>query len=114
MKNGVSTLLRPVFSLLLAAIASVALLQPATAQMREQMKEKIVDDVADQMVSQIQSDSCPQFAQMMQSKKSGGSSKSGKASGMMKSDPAMRERFVNKVAGPLLNKMIDCDMLPNH
>ena len=113
MKRGVSILLRPAFRLLLASIAAVMLVQPASAQMREQMKEKIVDDVADQMVSQIQSDSCPQFAQMLHSNKSGGS-KSSKAGGMMKSDPAMRERFVNKVAGPLLNKMIDCDMLPNH
>jgi hypothetical protein len=31
---------------------------------------------------------------------------------MIKQNPAARARFVNRVAGPLLNKMIDCDMLP--
>jgi hypothetical protein len=84
---------------------------PASAQMRERIKTKVVDDVANQMVAEIQSDSCPQFEAMLKQRKSGGTN-SGKAGGMMKSDPAMRERFVNKVAGPLVNKMIDCDLLP--
>ena len=82
---------------------------PASAQMRDRIKNKVVDDVANQMVTEIQNDSCPQFQAMLKQSKGGNSSKAG---GMMKSDPAMRERFINKVAGPLLNKMIDCDMLP--
>jgi hypothetical protein len=85
--------------------------QPAPAQLREKIKNKVVDDVANQMVAEIQNDSCPQFEAMLKQRKSGGSSSS-KAGGMMKSDPAMRERFINKVAGPLVNKMIDCDLLP--
>lgn len=89
-----------------------ATLAPGSAQMREQIKNKVVDDVANQMVSTIQTDSCPEFASMLKQQKSG-SSNSGKASGMMKKDPAARQRFVNKVAGPLLNKMIDCDLIPN-
>ena len=91
--------------------AATLFANPASAQLRDKIKNKVVDDVANQMVSEIQSDSCPQFEAMLkQSKGSGGGSS--KAGGMMKSDPAMRERFINKVAGPLLNKMIDCDMLP--
>ena len=85
---------------------------PSSAQLREQIKSKVVDDVANQMVSQIQTDSCPEFEAMLKKQKSGDGSQSGNASGMMKKDPAARERFVNKVAGPLLNKMIDCDLLP--
>ena len=93
------------------AVAGAALLAativPSSAQMR--MKDKIIDGVANEMVSSIQSDSCAQFAATMKGRKSGGGSKAG---GMMKKDPAARARFVNKVAGPLLNKMIDCDLLP--
>lgn len=85
---------------------------PGSAQMREQIKDRMIDKAADKMVSQIQTDSCPEFESMLKSKKSGGSSSS--KSGMLKSDPAARQRFVNKVAGPLLNKMIDCNLLPGH
>jgi hypothetical protein len=98
------------------AVASMALaasmLVPSSAGMRDRMKTKMMDGVADTMVSTIQTDSCPEFAAMMQSHKSGGDDSS--QSSKMKSDPAARQRFVDKVAGPLLNKMIDCDMMPSN
>lgn len=97
------------FVIALALTALTFVPQPVSAQIRQQMKNKIVDDVANQMVSEIQQDSCPQFESFLKSRKSGGSS----GSGMMKKDPAMRQRFINKVAGPLVNKMIDCDLLPS-
>lgn len=105
-----STSVIPRISLTIALALTAVMLpsQQAGAQPHEQMKAKIVDDVANQMVAEIQQDSCPQFESFLKSHKSGG----GSAGGMMKKDPAMRERFVNKVAGPLLNKMIDCDLLP--
>ena len=93
-------------------IAAAALSSPA--QMRATMKDRIVDSVANTMVSTIQNDSCADFAAMLKKGKGGGGSSSSRASGMMKSDPAARQRFINKVAGPLVNKMIDCDLLPGH
>ena len=96
------------------ATFAVSAALPGSAQMRGTMKDRIVDDVANTMVSSIQSDSCADFAAMLKKRKSNSSSKSGRASGMMKSDPEARQRFVNKVAGPMLNKMIDCDLLPGH
>ncbi|HLI96479.1 MAG TPA: hypothetical protein VKT72_10390 [Candidatus Baltobacteraceae bacterium] len=100
-----------------AALAAVtfafamAFAHPASAQLGQRIKDKIVDSAATRMVAEIQNDSCPEFEAMLKQRQSGNSN-SGKARGMMKSDPAMRERFVNKVAGPLVNKMIDCDLLP--
>jgi hypothetical protein len=32
--------------------------------------------------------------------------------GLLKSDPAMRTEFLNRVAGPITNKMFDCGMIP--
>jgi hypothetical protein len=86
--------------------------QPGLAQLRNQLKNQIVDMVASKMVTQIQTDSCPEFAAMLKNAKSSSGSDSSKAGGIMKNDPAARQRFINKVAGPLLNKMIDCDLLP--
>jgi hypothetical protein len=104
-----ATLSRVVPALLAVLFVSVAMTAPGSAQMRGTMKTRIVDAVANQMVATIQSDSCADFAAMLKGRRSGSSS----AGGMMKKDPAARARFVNKVAGPLLNKMIDCDLLPN-
>ncbi len=94
-----------------AFIFATLFAHPASAQLRERIKNKVVDDVAAQMVTEIQNDSCSEFESMLKQRQSGNSNSS-KARGMMKSDPAMRERFINKVAGPLVNKMIDCDLLP--
>lgn len=107
-----SSSLRSVAFIASVIFTIVLLSAPASAQVREQIKNRMVDDAANQLVTTIQGDSCPEFASMLKQRKSGGGSNSNRASGMMKQDPAMRARFVNKVAGPLVNKMIDCDMLP--
>jgi hypothetical protein len=104
-----AALCRVFLASLTAALVSTAMIAPGSAQMRGTMKTRIVDAVANQMVASIQNDSCAEFAAMLKSRKSGSSA----AGGMMKKDPAARARFVNKVAGPLVNKMIDCDLLPN-
>jgi hypothetical protein len=106
---GTAALRRVFLSSLAAVLACTAMISPGSAQMRGAMKTRIVDAVANEMVSSIQNDSCAEFAAMLKSRKSGSSS----AGSTMKKDPAARARFVNKVAGPLLNKMIDCDLLPN-
>lgn len=100
---------RPTFTAVAALALTASLFAPSSAGMRDRMKDKVMNGVADDMVSTIASDSCPEFAAMMQSHKSGDSDQSSK----MKNDPAQRQKFVDKVAGPLLNKMIDCDMLPS-
>ena len=92
-----------------AIFVSLSLASSGSAQT---MRDRIVDSVANTMAHSIQTDSCADFAAMLKKHKSGSGSGASKASGMMKSDPAARARFVNKVAGPLLNKMIDCDLLP--
>lgn len=83
----------------------------ASAQVRQQMANNIATDAANKFVAKIQGQSCADFAQTMAQMKSGGGSSSSGMSSKLKSNPAARTTFVNIVAGPLLNKMIDCDML---
>jgi hypothetical protein len=92
-----------------AALLTVSTMSAAPAQMGGGMKNRIIDDIAGEMVTSINGSNCAQFEAMLKKKKSGGGSKGG---GMLKSDPAARARFVDKVAGPLVNKMIDCNLLP--
>ncbi len=101
------------------AAASVALgafaLPVAAQQMRQQMADKAATSAGNQFVAKINGESCSQFAQTMSQMKgksgSGGSSSSGMAS-KLKANPQARADFVNIVGGPLLNKMIDCNMMP--
>jgi hypothetical protein len=99
--------------LIVTVAASIAAI-PGQAQMRQQMADKIAVNAAHQFVSKINGESCSEFAstmsQMKQNKSSGGSSSS--MSSKLKGNSQARTDFVNIVAGPLLNKMISCDMLP--
>ena len=93
-----------------AGIAFVALTMPAHAQMREQIADKIVTTVANDFVAKISGESCSQFAATMHQMK--GSQSGGSTSSKLKNNPTLRHKFVDIVAAPLLNKMIDCNMLP--
>jgi len=87
---------------------------PGQAQMRQQMADKFATSAANSFVTKINGESCSQFAStmsQMKGKSGSGSSSSGMSS-KLKANPEARSEFVNIVAGPLLNKMIDCNMMP--
>ena len=69
----------------------------------------MLDNVANQVVQKYQGMSCEQlWAQKAQPK----SAEEQRVIGLLKSDPAMRAEFLNRVAGPITNKMFDCGMIP--
>jgi phosphosulfolactate phosphohydrolase-like enzyme len=96
------------------ALSSATTAIPARAQMGKAMADKIVVGAANAMVSKINGEDCTQFAATMSKMKSGGSSKASPSpmAAKLKGNPQARSEFVNIVAGPLLNKMIDCNMVP--
>lgn len=107
-----SITMRRIGAIALASVALGAIAMPAQAQMRQQMADKIATNAAHSFVSKIDGQTCSQFAATMaQMKGKSGSSSSGMAS-KLKGNAEARSQFVNIVAGPMLNKMIDCDMLP--
>lgn len=98
---------------LVAAFAATSSSSPA--QMRQQIANDIASKAGTQFVQKIQGETCSQFAStmaQMKSKSSGSSSGSSSMSSKLKANPQARTTFVNIVAAPLLNKLIDCDMLP--
>jgi hypothetical protein len=98
-------------ALVSVAVAFAAL--PVQAQMRQQMADKIAVQAAHTFVSKIQGESCSDFATTMSQMKGNKSSgSSGSMSSKLKANAQARTDFVNIVAGPLLNKMIDCNMMP--
>jgi hypothetical protein len=69
----------------------------------------ILDNIANKVVQKYQGMTCEQlWAQKSQPK----SAEEQRVIGLLKSDPAMRTEFMNRVAGPIANKMFDCGMIP--
>jgi hypothetical protein len=69
----------------------------------------LMNAVADKVIQKYQSSTCEQlWAQKQQPK----SEQEQRVMGLLKSDPQLRAAFLNKVAGPISNKMFECGMIP--
>jgi hypothetical protein len=88
---------------MLAAAAAVAFAGTAAADF------PLMNMVADKVIQKYQTSTCEQlWAQKQQPK----SEQEQKVMGLLKSDPQLRAAFLNKVAGPISNKMFECGMIP--
>jgi hypothetical protein len=69
----------------------------------------LMNMVADKVIQKYQGATCEQlWAQRAQPK----SEQEQRLISLLKSDPQLRTAFMNKVAGPISNKMFDCGMIP--
>jgi hypothetical protein len=69
----------------------------------------LMNMVADKVIQKYQSSTCEQlWAQKQQPK----TAEEQRVIALLKSDPQLRTAFMNKVAGPISNKMFDCGMIP--
>ncbi len=88
---------------LLAAAAALAAAGYAVADF------PLMNMVADKVVQKYQTANCEQlWAQKAQPK----GEQEQRLIGLLKSDPQLRTAFMNKVAGPIANKMFECGMIP--
>ena len=81
-----------------AALASIAYAQ-----------YPILDRVADKVIQKYQSATCEQLWEKKGQPKSEDEQR---IIGLLKTDPQMRQFFLNKVGGPIANKMFECGMIP--
>lgn len=100
-----------VFSVVTASLVATTAV-PGLTQLRPAAKDRITDAASNEVLDMIRTSSCSDFASMLAKHKSGAKSRSSGASSRLKSDPRERSRFVDAVAGPLVNKMIDCNLMP--
>jgi Mitochondrial import receptor subunit Tom6, fungal len=70
---------------------------------------RIMDMVADKVIAKYQNSSCEQ---LWQAKGQPKPPEEQKAVQFLKNDPTARAAFLNKVAGPIANKMFECGMIP--
>jgi hypothetical protein len=69
----------------------------------------IMDMVANKVVTKYQNATCEQLWQQKSEPKS---QEEQRAVNFLKSDPQARTAFINKIAGPVVNKMFECGMVP--
>jgi len=73
----------------------------------------IMDRIADKVIQKYQQSTCEQLWQQRAEKgKAPEPQMEQEAIQMLKSDPQMRQAFINKIAAPIANKMFECGMIP--
>jgi hypothetical protein len=73
----------------------------------------IADKIADRVIQKYQTSSCQQLAaEKQQPPTAQKEAMEQKAIAAMKNDPQMRQHFLDKVAGPIANKLFECGMIP--
>jgi hypothetical protein len=90
-------------SLLFTAIPVALAAAVAYAQM------PVVDAVAGKVVQKYQSSTCEQ---LWQNRGKAPGPEEQRVLGFLKQDAAARQEFFNKIAGPVMNKMFECGMIP--
>jgi len=69
----------------------------------------VVDEVADKVIERYQQASCQQ---LLQKRTAPRTAKQQEAIQLLQSNPEIRTAFLNRVAGPIANKLFDCGMIP--
>ena len=73
----------------------------------------LMDKLADRVVQKYQSSTCQDLiAKKSQPQTGKREMMEEKAVDMLRKDPQMRTEFLNRVAGPIANKMFECGMIP--
>ena len=69
----------------------------------------LASKIADKVIEKYQTSTCQQIAA---DKTAPPSDMEKKAIEELRKDPKLRQAFLNKVAGPIVNKLFDCGMIP--
>lgn len=81
------------------------------AQSPNQSQHPMLDMVANKVIQKYQTTSCADLREK-KAEKAPPTPQEQKAIQFLKSDPQMRKQFIDKIAGPIANKMFDCGMIP--
>jgi hypothetical protein len=69
----------------------------------------MVDMIANNVIQKYQTANCEQLWEQKGKPKS---AQEQEMVTLLRGDPAVRQYFINKIAGPVMNKMFECGMIP--
>jgi hypothetical protein len=82
-----------------------------TSSSHAQTQHPILDQLAAKVIAKYQNSSCSDL-QAQRAAKTPPTAAEQKAIAFLKTDPASRTYFLNRVAAPIANKMFECGMIP--
>ena len=77
-----------------------------------QAQTPIVDMIVKKILTKYETTSCEQLAAEKRSPTARQTALKDKAVEILRSNPDMRKQFLDRIAGPIANKMFDCDLVP--
>jgi len=96
-----------------AALTAVVCLTTITPAIAQQRGEQMVDAFANVIVDTITSSSCEDLAaRMQQSRSNKNNPMRARVMQMLQKNPNLRRQLVNRIAAPVANKMLDCNLVP--
>ncbi|MEM8639188.1 MAG: hypothetical protein AAGG51_10285 [Cyanobacteria bacterium P01_G01_bin.54] len=108
--------MKKIYLLLTGLIPMVLVLNGCNLFLSE---DKLVELAANLVIEKFQTASCEEVAQMQPASAevaAAGEEKDAvmkkKAIEVLKNNPELREKFINQVAGPMANKMFECNLVP--
>ena len=73
----------------------------------------LMDKLADKVVQKYRTSSCQELREKKNERPTGGREMAEeRVLEALRKDPQMRTEFLNRVAGPIANKMFECGMIP--
>ncbi|HEX8797260.1 MAG TPA: hypothetical protein VF772_01545 [Terriglobales bacterium] len=94
---------------MIARFAIVSLTLIAIGGTQAQDQHPLLDQAANKVIQKYQTSSCQQLAQQKQEPPS---PEKVKVVQFLKTDPQLRTDFINKIAGPIANKLFECGFIP--
>jgi len=99
-----------------ALVALFILIASAPSASPQQSQYPILDKFAQKVIDKYRTTSCADLKAKKEAPKPAESGQEAqmkqKVVMLLKSDPKMREHFLDKIAGPIANKMFECGMVP--
>ena len=83
--------------------------RPTTGAAQTPDQHPMLDQLANKVIQKYQNSNCQELAQQKQEPPS---PEKVKAVQFLKTDPTLRIYFINKIAGPVANKLFDCGFIP--
>jgi hypothetical protein len=94
---------------LLSVVITLALLGAGVSH----AQYPIMDKIADKVIQKYRSSTCEDlWRKRGQKRGQRPSEQEQRVVGFLRSDPQMRQAFFNRIAGPVMNKMFECGMIP--
>lgn len=94
-------------------IALLVVIAACPSAIAQQSEYPMMEKIAQKVIEKYQQSSCEDLkAQKEQPPDPQQAAMKQKVVRARKNDPKMREQFLNKVAGPIANKLFECGMVP--